>query len=187
MRTLLVSVACATLMAPVVAAADSAAVIAKAVKYHLGRTQPFFAAHHIVSATTSSASRPGETLLVSEVISDPVIARQVKESGLEGQELSTLLGTDVENVVDLSNYGSPGKLDWRRIATAYPEAKVMFEISRPLFDSSMQNAVVRLDGTNLRGPNAGHSFSLLYALRTAQNEWQVTQFVAPCCGPRAAK
>lgn len=178
--------ACAVLLA-FVSAAHAAAepadadLMTKVLEYHFARTQPFYRHVAIVDDRTRPADPQDRPWMAEEVVKDQEAAQQVLAAvNGEKERLTVPNGvTDRYSVVDLKAFETSSGYDWKKIADQYPEAKVVFRISHPVFDSAHRFAVLRLDGHTLP---AGHDITLLYALAPGRDgAWRVFNFIAPCC------
>lgn len=167
--------------APVLCADNrDADLIGTVLEYHFARTQPFFRGAAIVSSR-SHAAPEDEVMMIEQIVKDARIADQ-------------LAASPARNVVDLTASGPgyvvgeiprsapTGELNWKEAAERFPHANVAFEVSTPRLTNDESYAVVRIDGTPLRGNNAGRPFSILYsASRSVAGKWTIASFVAPCC------
>ena len=173
---------CAAVAVPVTAGDElELAVISRAIEFHFDRTRPFDRGRYVVAAVTRQKLETDGVPMLTEVIFDPRAVEEMTGSAAPAE--SRTLDTTVDaGVVDLSKFKTAGQYDWRQIVEAYPEARLLVEASRPIFDSSERYAVIRLDRTRLHGGDAGVSTSILYGLEKGPDlQWQVTQLVAPCC------
>lgn len=183
MKNFVASLIVATLALPVCAVDyNETVVIAKVLEYHFRRTHPYFRDSSIVSAATRVPSSADGALMVGEVIGDAAVADQTTLALSRRSSRIILPDTTAKNIFDLSKFATNETYDWTRVAEAFPEAVVAFEVSRPTFDSKSERAIVRLDGMKLRGSNVGRPFAMLYSAgRAPGGEWKVTYSVAPCC------
>ena len=139
--------------------------------FHIRRTQPFYRGHAI-AAEEPRAVKPGDRpWLVAGVEGDLVDERNLQPARSKSDALGYV-------TVRFTDYKTADAYDWPKLASAFPKARVAFELSEPRVDG--EYAIVRLDVTSLRDPQ-NPSSTLLYRFRKTSDGWVVVGAIAPCC------
>lgn len=156
----------ATLLFPTTAHAQSAAecdqLIDTVMRLHLKRTQPFYKGAALVSPAYRVASDDDRWDI-------PDLLRDATVGDLHTADVTSLHLQSNDSFTVAESIDSA-------------DADVAFVVSRPRFNADQTYAVVRVDGTVLRGTNAKLAYGFLYGMRrTASGQWTYDRFLAPCC------
>ena len=172
-------VAITLLALPLLAAqSDSPKLIDAVLERHFNSHQPFWAGQSIVSLSTLVPTAKEEGLLIGEIVKDPAIARQL--ASFKAEEI-VVINPSVSKAFELGELEMAGDaIDWQKAAKKYPRASVVFKVYTPRYSANGSTAVVRIDGVETRGVNAGLRNSILYsATRNDDGTWTVGSGAAP--------